>query len=124
MLIKKTVTVFLFLTIISSLSAHEFWLNPEKFIYKRTEEVNIRFFVGENFEGENWKGNNERIKSLQIYYGEVNDDLSPVVTDEAGDSIEYSMIDEGTNLIAFNSNNSFIELEPAKFEEYLKEDGL
>src|SRR5688572_3424931 len=124
MLNKKTVTIFLLLTIISSLSAHEFWLNPERFIYKRTEKINIRFLVGENFEGENWTGNNERIKSLQIYYGGVNDDLSPVVTEATGDSIEYLMIDEGTNLVAFNSNNSFIELEPSKFEEYLKEDGL
>ena len=124
MLIKKTATIFLLLTIISSLSAHEFWLNPARFIYKRTEKINIRFLVGENFEGENWQGNNERIKSLQIYYGGVNDDLSPVVTEATGDSIEYFMIDEGTNLIAFNSNNAFIEMEPLQFEEYLKEDGL
>ena len=122
--IKKTVILSLLLTIISSLSAHEFWLHPQRFIYKRTEKVNIRFLVGEDYNGENWKGNNERIKSLKLYYGGVSDDLSPVVTDAAGDSIEYLMIDEGTNLIAFNSHNSFIELEPSKFEEYLKEDGL
>jgi len=77
MLIKKTVTILLLLSIISSLSAHEFWLNPGKFIYQRTGKINIRFHVGENFEGENWGGNNERIKSLQIYYGGVSDDLSP-----------------------------------------------
>lgn len=124
MLIKKTVTIFLLLTIISSLSAHEFWLNPGRFIYKRTEKINIRFLAGENFEGENWTGNNERIKSLQIYYGNVSDDLSPVVTEATGDSIEYFMTDEGTHLIAFNSNNAFMEMEPSKFEEYLKEDGL
>ena len=124
MLIKKTVTILLLLSIISSLSAHEFWLNPGKFIYQRTGKINIRFHVGENFEGENWGGNNERIKSLQIYYGGVSDDLSPVVTEAAGDSIEYHMIDEGTNMIAFNSNNAFIEMEPSKFDEYLKEDRL
>jgi uncharacterized GH25 family protein len=124
MLIKKTTTLVLLLTFISSLSAHEFWLNPDKFIYKRSEEINIRFLVGENFDGENWKGNNERIKSLKIYFGGVSDDLTPVVTEADGDSIEYFMIDEGTNLIAFNSNNSFINLEPGKFNEYLEEDGL
>src|SRR5258705_2209488 len=124
MLIKKTVFVFFLLTFISSLLAHEFWLNPEKFIYKRTEKINIRFLVGENFEGENWKGNNERIRSLKIYYGGVSDDLSPVITGAEGDSIEYIMVDEGTNLIAFNSNNSFIEMEPSKFNDYLLEDGL
>jgi len=46
------------------------------------------------------------------------------VTEADGDSIEYFMIDEGTNLIAFNSNNSFINIEPGKFNEYLEEDGL
>jgi uncharacterized GH25 family protein len=121
---RKISLAFLLLTFISPLLAHEFWLNPSKFIYKRTEAVNIRFLVGEDFDGENWKGNNERIKSLKLYYGGVSDDLTPVVTDATGDSIEYVMIDEGTNLIAFNSNNSFIELEPSKFEDYLKEDGL
>lgn len=122
--IKKPVLFLFLLTIIPSLFAHEFWLNPAKFIYKRSDKINIRFLVGENFEGENWKGNNERINSLKIYYGGVTDDLSPVVTGASGDSIEYTMIDQGTNLIAFHSTNSFIETEPAKFEEYLKENGL
>jgi uncharacterized GH25 family protein len=121
---KKILFAFILLTLIPPLFAHEFWLNPGKFIYGRTDKINIRFLVGENFEGENWKGNNERIQSLKIYYGGVIDDLSPVVTTAAGDSIEYTMIDEGTNLIAFLSTNSFIELEPGKFEAYLKEDGL
>jgi len=124
MLIKKTTAIFLLLTFISSLFAHEFWLNPKKFIYKRTEKVNIRFLVGENFEGENWQGNNERIRSLKLYYGGVSDDLSQFMTDAEGDSIEYVMLDEGTNLIAFNSNNAFIEMEPSEFNEYLAEDGL
>ncbi|HEU5168789.1 MAG TPA: DUF4198 domain-containing protein [Chitinophagaceae bacterium] len=122
--IKKILLAIFLLTFISSLSAHEFWLNPNKFIYKRSEKVNIRFLVGENFVGENWKGNNERIRLLKIYYGGVNDDLSQFITDVEGDSIEYVMLDEGTNLIAFNSNNSFIELAPSKFNEYLVEDGL
>ena len=122
--IRKIALASILLIFISSLSAHEFWLNPDKFIYRRTEKVNISFLVGENFQGENWEGNKDRIKSLKIYYGGVIDDLSPVVTDATGDSIEYLMTDEGTNLIAFNSNNAFIEMEPLQFEAYLKEDGL
>jgi uncharacterized GH25 family protein len=121
---KKLLLIFSLLTFISSLSAHEFWLNPKKFIYKRTEKIDVRFLVGENFKGEIWQGNNERIRSLKLYYGGVSDDLSQFITDATGDSIEYVMLDEGTNLIAFNSNNSFIELDPFKFNEYLVEDGL
>ena len=121
---RKLLTLFTLFTLYTLLSAHEFWLDPDKFIYKRTEKVNIRFLVGENFDGGNWQGNDGRIKSLKLYYGGVSDDLTRVVTEEEGDSIEYFMIDEGTNLIAFNINNSFIELEPGKFNEYLEEDGL
>src|SRR4030095_2831363 len=124
MIQRKLLTLFTLFTLYTLLSAHEFWLDPDKFIYKRTEKINIRFWVGENFDGENWTGNNERIKSMKIYYDGVSDDLTPVVTEAEGDSIEYFMIDEGTNLIAFNSNNSFINLEPGAFNEYLEEDGL
>lgn len=115
------ITLFAFFTL---LTAHEFWLNPDKFIYNRGEKINIRFFAGEKFEGANWVGNNEKIQSLKLYYGGVSDDLSKIISEEKGDSIELTMVDEGTNLVAFNSTNSFIEQEAGKFNEYLKEDGL
>src|SRR5204863_8920803 len=99
MIQRKLLTLFTLFILYTLLSAHEFWLNPEKFIYERTDKINIKFFVGENFEGENWKGNNDRIQSLKIYYGDVSDDLTTVVTEAEGDSIEYFMIDEGTTLI-------------------------
>lgn len=121
---KKTFLAITLLTIISSLLAHEFWLSLQKYIYKRGEKINVRFFAGENFEGENWKGNKEKIQSLKIYYGGVNDDLSNYISDDPGDSLELTMLDEGTNLIAFNSTNTFIEIEAPKFNEYLAEDGL
>jgi uncharacterized GH25 family protein len=121
---KKIFLAISLLSVITSLSAHEFWLSPSKYIYKRTEKLNIRFFVGENFEGQNWNGNKERIQSLKLYYGGVNDELSEYITDQPGDSIELTMVDEGTNLISFNSRNSYIEMEASEFNKYLQEDGL
>lgn len=121
---KKIKTCLLLFILSSLLSSHEFWLSPQKFIYQRGEKINIRFFVGENFEGENWKGNNETTHSLKLYYGGVSDDLSEYISEEKGDSIELTMLDEGTSLVAFNSTNSFIEIEAAKFNKYLHEDGL
>lgn len=122
--LKKTFLVISFLTIISSLLAHEFWLSPDKYIYKRGEKINVRFFVGENFEGQNWKGKKENVQSLKLYYGGVNDDLSKYISNNPGDSLELTMLDEGTNLIAYNSTNNFIKSEAPKFHEYLLEDGL
>lgn len=121
---KKILLVTSLLTFISSLLAHEFWLNPDKFIYKSGDNINIRFLAGENFVGENWKGNQERVESLKLYYGGVSDDISKYLSPDSGNSLQLTMLDEGTNLVAFNSTNSFIELEAAKFNAYLEEDGL
>jgi uncharacterized GH25 family protein len=121
---KRLLLITSLLIVISSLLAHEFWLSPAKFIYQRGEKINIRFFVGENFEGENWKGNNEKIQSLKLYFGGVSDDLTKYISAEKGDSIELNMLDEGTNLVAFNSANTFIEIEAPDFNKYLHDDGL
>jgi hypothetical protein len=39
---EDTVTLF-FLFCFISISAHEFWLQPDKFVYKKGEKSNIRF---------------------------------------------------------------------------------
>jgi len=104
--------------------AHEFWLQPEKFIYRPGEIINIRFWVGEDFDGANWSGSHDKINSLQLYLDDITDDISDQVSDEKGDSLQLSIFDEGTPMITFNSANSFIQLDSAKFNAYLKEDGL
>ena len=105
-------------------TAHEFWLEPQAFIVSRGEEINIRFRVGEQFTGENWSGNRERIQQLQLFYAEVTDDLSEQVSEHKGDSLQFTFYEEGTALVCFQSTNSFLELDAEKFRQYLEEDGL
>ncbi|MES1216615.1 MAG: DUF4198 domain-containing protein [Bacteroidota bacterium] len=121
---KKLITTFILLAIVPVLSAHEFWLQPDKFIYTPGEAINIRFNVGENFEGENWSGDTSKVKSLNFYYEDIVDDLTPAMGTEKGDSVQLSVLDEGTDMVTFNSKNSFIQLDTAKFNAYLLEDGL
>ncbi len=121
---KKSFLLLVISLLVLSLPAHEFWLQPEKFIYQRGEPINIRFWVGENFEGQNWSGSREKINSLRLYLGDIYDDLSDQISDEKGDSLQLGIYDEGTAMVTFNSNNSFIQLDSAKFNDYLKEDGL
>ena len=112
------------LAIVTLLQSHEFWLQPDKFIYEVGDEVNLRLLVGENFEGENWSGNKKSIKSFRLHFDDVTDDLSSQITDSAGDSLQFSIHEEGTFMITYNSTNKFIELKPEEFLAYLKEDGL
>ena len=116
--------IILFFSSSLLLLAHEFWLHPEKFIFKTGEPIKIKFLVGENFEVENWSGNNQSIKSLQLHFPNANDDLADLIGAAPGDSLQFSIYEEGTFLLTCNSTNKFIELEPKKFYEYLAEDGL
>ncbi len=117
------------LVFISALSvfafAHEFWLSPQKFFYRVRETAHIRFQVGEDFKGENWSGNRAKVRELVHFTpSEETVNLSPLLSDNKGDSIALPLQETGTHMIVFNSTNSFIQLEPAKFIAYLAEDGL
>jgi uncharacterized GH25 family protein len=110
---------------VCSVSAHEFWIQPDKFIYKRGDAINVKFLVGENFKGENWAGNRDKVASLRYYFDNVTDkNLGDNLGIEKGDSLQIAMLEEGTAMITLNTKNSFIDLEAPKFNEYLREDGL
>lgn len=118
--------VFLSLTIISLVViAHEFWLQPQQYVFNNGEIASIKFNVGENFTGENWAGSNSKINYL-IHYTPSNKqiDIASLVSDKKGDSIQLKLEEDGTHMVIYNSKNSFINLVPAKFNPYLKEDGL
>ncbi len=121
----KRTALFLCILILSAIAfAHEFWLHPRKYFYSIRETANIRFAVGENFEGENWKGNKDKIMQLVHYTpSEGMIDIAGRLSASTGDSLQLPLQEEGTHMVIFNSTNSFIRLEADKFNEYLKEDG-
>jgi uncharacterized GH25 family protein len=121
----RSAVLSIFLIVVLPVLAHEFWLEPQQYIFSRGEEINIRFKLGESFHGENWKGNREKVNFLNLYYGDVIDSsLNQQISDEQGDSLQFSMFEEGTVMVVFNNVNTFIELEAQKFLAYLTEDGL
>jgi uncharacterized GH25 family protein len=121
---KKSIIIFS-LFIAASLSAHEFWIQPDKFIYKRGETINLKFLVGENFAGENWTGNKDKAQSMHLYFDEtVDNNFEDNLTDNKGDSIQFAIYEEGTAMVTLNTKNSFIDLEAKEFNKYLKEEGL
>src|SRR6476661_2754466 len=121
----KKIFLLLLTFIVMSVSGHEFWIQPDKFIYKYAEPVNIRFLAGENFTGENWTGDRDKIKSLRLYFDDVTDkNCDDDLGNNKGDSLQIAMLDEGTVMVALNTTNSFIDLDAPKFNAYLREDGL
>ena len=121
---KKSFFILQGFLLVLPVVAHEFWLQPDQFIYKKNDVANISFLVGENFEGENWRGSRSKIKSLQFYHWKTKTDISGLLPSTTGGSVQLPLKTEGTMMVTFNSNNSFIALDAAKFNGYLKEDGL
>ena len=121
---KKTIIILL-LVIGAASFAHEFWIQPDKFIYKRGETINLKFLAGENFAGVNWNGNNEKVQAMHLYFADVVDsNLKDNLTDNKGDSVQFSIYEEGTAMVTLNTKNSFIDLEAKEFNAYLRDEGL
>lgn len=106
-------------------AAHEFWLEPRAFRLRRGETLRVRFLVGEHFTGENWKGDRQGVNRISLYYNGIEDNLTELLSrDTPGDSLTLQFFDEGTGVLGFQSGNKKIELDQAKFLDYLKEEGL
>lgn len=104
--------------------AHEFWLSPKKFSVAIGEEVSIDFLVGENFEGESWGVQLKRVVKLEHHQLSQVKSLTTSLKPTEKEKLKLKFSTEGTQLVYFQSQDSFIELEAEKFNAYLKEDGL
>jgi uncharacterized GH25 family protein len=121
----KRLRWILLLTLISVLaSAHEFWLQPRKYRLAIGEELKFNFKVGENFDGEEWDLKKHKVEKLDWHTSTKITDLKKLVKADGRDRVTLKMTEEGTQLIAMQSNYAFIELDAAKFNDYLKEDGI
>ncbi len=105
-------------------NAHEFWLLPKKFKYKTGDVMVLDFMVGENFEGEFWDLDRHKVEKITLYNRLATIDLTGKEKKEMGSNLEYTFNNVGTQMVALESNNAYIELNPEKFNAYLKEDGL
>ena len=107
------------------LSAHEFWIKPDKFFTAPGSSVNLTILRGEHFEGELRPISTERVAALRHYSaGGVADAMSRVPAARAVDTLPFTLAKPGTHLLALDSTASTITLAPEKFLGYLNEDGL
>jgi uncharacterized GH25 family protein len=123
---KLRLLAFFFLATVASALAHEFWIFPKNFFPKVGEILAWKIQVGENYEGERWGGGSRRVERLRHFTTSRQETITPEI--QQSDSLVELPATEirelGTHMLVLETNNSFIELDADKFEEYLKEDGL
>ena len=106
----------------AKLSAHDFWIQPSSFHPAVGSVVQLRLFVGPQFEGEPLP----RVPQLLSRFVLVSDAGERDVPGRAGmEPAGVVRIEApGMQVVAYRSLDSSIAIEPAKFEDYLKEEGL
>lgn len=104
--------------------AHEFWLEPTKFLLKKNEQFLINMMVGEDYQGEHSNGHKYKILQLDHFAGTTKEDIRTKVTGDSMSRVSLSFATSGNHLVAFANTSKFIELEALKFNDYLRSEGL
>ncbi|HEY9046229.1 MAG TPA: DUF4198 domain-containing protein, partial [Ohtaekwangia sp.] len=120
----RYILVAFLVCMLSAVVAHEFWLQPLKFIYSVGEKVKINFVAGVNFIGEPLNLKRDQLETLTHYHLSSTADLKATVVEGAKDHLEFTLPEEGTHLLAMQSIKTFYEQDADKFNAELKENGL
>jgi uncharacterized GH25 family protein len=103
---------------------HEYFFEPESFFLQVNQKIDLRLFVGEGLKKEEERAfQAEKVRSFRQYFGKI----SAAVKNNADNSMpfySYTSGSEGNHLFALERDWSYITLEPQKFDDYLREDGM
>lgn len=121
---RKTSTILSLILLSSLVSiAHEFWLEPQKFLLKVGEKLHLKIFVGEGFTGEDIDFSKFSVAKFTHYSPDGEKNTNGGLNEQKiNDFLKFEK--EGNHLLALNNTNKNIELEAKEFNEYLQEEGL
>jgi uncharacterized GH25 family protein len=110
------------LTTAATALAHEFWIEPSHHVGSCNEPIRIDLKVGHGPDLTVLPRNPERYERFVVAGPSGERDVLGV--DGAAPAGIVRPADVGTYLVGYRSRSSSVELPPAKFEAYLKEEGL
>lgn len=123
---KLFLSIFLTYLFTANAFAHEYWFEPDNFFPKVNEKTAVHLFVGDGL----LKDREERVYQpdktpvFQLFSASKSWNLKTNLVAEQTPIYTLSAEKPGNYLLAMERNWSYITLEPQKFEDYLKEDGI
>ncbi len=103
-------------------TAHDFWIETPTFLIDRPGLIKVALRVGDNFPGDVVARNPDRIVRFVALGPEGETAISGAPGADPAGLVRLSK--EGLYALGYRSNHAEVELAPAKFEHYLKEEGL
>lgn len=107
-----------------ALQAHDLYLMPSQFFPNVGSKITIGFHVGDSFPESEVSGRIDRLKDAQIQGVKGKTIMTNLRIDGKRDAADVVVRSKGNLIASVHTVPNFIELEPAKFGEYLKEEGL
>lgn len=105
--------------------AHEFWMLPNSFDPAAGATVRLQLFVGEHFDGTRAGFSTSHAANMRHYVkGRSADLTNRLPANSALGEFPLRVGGAGTQLIAYDSHPTLIELSGDKFHAYLHEEGL
>ena len=122
---RTALSVLIVLAASISAFAHEYWFETDNFFLKLNERSQIRLFVGEALKRDEEKPYQaSKTISFDMFAADGKFDMRSLVEDETTPFLKFSSDHQGTFLLFLERNWSYIKLDAAKFENYLREDGM
>jgi uncharacterized GH25 family protein len=114
--------ILMLLVVVSPARAHDFWIEPTSFDPAPGAVIGLRLRVGQDFMGDAVARDEARIERF-VAVGAQGE--RPIVGRDGGDPAGFLRIDATTPLlVGYRSRPEFVQLDAAKFEEYLALEGL
>jgi len=108
-----------------SVSAHEYWFEPDSFFLDRGQKTALHLYVGEALiKDEERVFQSSKTVSIQLFGPTGVHDLRSLANEDSSPIMNFASDKSGTYLFSLERNWSYITLEAAKFEDYLREDGM
>src|SRR6185436_10231889 len=121
---KRVISVTILLVLAFVSAAEECWLESKKFRYEPGEEIKIDFLTGDNFVGGFWDGKQNMASVVRWTSASGAKDLSEEVKQTRGSNVTLTAPQEGTQMVAMETNTLSREWAAGKFEVYLEDNGL
>jgi uncharacterized GH25 family protein len=105
--------------------AHDYWVVPAKFVVRNEQDMAVSLYVGEDFIAQDERHfERSRFTRLADLHGVDTVDLLGLGTEGSTPMLRMSVRGEGGHLLLVERSPSRIVLEPRKFEDYLRHEGL
>lgn len=102
--------------------AHDFWIEPDRFLVADDGPVALTLRVGEHYKGESVPYIDDWIDRFELHDGQGARPISGQIGDDPAGRVAPRSA--GASWVAYQSRDDFVELPPDKFAEYLRLEGM